>query len=207
MSRDYKPRQVNRSKSGSALLLGILIGFLLGLGLAAVIAVYIFKTPVPFLNRTKPPEKGAPTGQALTEAPKAASESKPRFDFYRILPGQEEPVTGEQLKQAAQAQAKSDAPSGELYFLQAGSFQNPADADNLKAKLALLGFEANMESSNLAVKGVWYRVRLGPYTKVDELDRIRSQLAQNGIDASMVRIREASKETAPKTVPGSTPKN
>jgi len=191
VSRDYKPRQAPRSKSGSALLLGLFIGFILGLAVAAAIAVYFFRTPVPFLNKTKPPEKAAPAGQGLADVPRAGTpeQAKPRFDFYRILPGQEEPVTREQLKQAAQNQAKSGAPSSELYFLQAGAFQNPADADNLKAKLALLGFEASMESTNLAEKGVWYRVRLGPYAKVDDLDRVRSQLAQNGIDASLVKIR------------------
>jgi len=39
-------------------------------------------------------------------------------------------------------------------------------------------------------KGVWYRVRLGPYTRVDEINRIRQQLTQNGVDASLVRITE-----------------
>lgn len=207
VSRDYKPRQA--SKSGSALLLGLFIGFLLGLGVAAAIAVYFFRTPVPFLNKAKPPEKAAPAGQALADAPKAATPegAKPRFDFYRILPGQEETVTREQLKQAAQNQAKSAAPSNELYFLQAGSFQNPADADNLKAKLALLGFEANMESTNLAEKGVWYRVRLGPYAKVDDLDRVRSQLAQNGIDASLVKIRDSGPRDAAPKAADPAPKN
>ncbi len=210
MSRDYKPRQATKSKSGSALLFGLFIGFLLGLAVAAAIAVYFFRTPVPFLNKTKPPEKTAPAGQSLAAPPKTATTegAKPRFDFYRILPGQEEPVTREQLKQAAQQQAKSDAPSNELYFLQAGAFQNPADADNLKAKLALLGFEAGMEPTNLAEKGVWYRVRLGPYVKVDDLDRVRSQLAQNGIDASLVKIRDSiPKDAAAKAASDPTSKN
>lgn len=202
MSKDYKPRQAAKSKSGGGLLLGMFIGFLLGLGLAAAIALYFFKTPVPFLNKTKPPEKAGSAGQpgspplADTLKPAKPEDGKPRFDFYRILPGQEEPVTGDQLKQAAQTQAKTGAPSGDLYLLQAGSFQNPADADNLKAKLALLGFEASMESTNLAEKGVWYRVRVGPYSRIDELDRVRSQLAQNGIDASLVKIKDAARKSA-----------
>jgi cell division protein FtsN len=40
-------------------------------------------------------------------------------------------------------------------------------------------------------KGVWYRVRMGPYSRVEEINRVRGQLAQNGIDASLVRIRDA----------------
>jgi cell division protein FtsN len=193
MSKDYKPRQTApRAKSGGGLLLGLFIGFLLGVGLAAAIAIYFFKTPVPFLNRAKPPEKATPGPSGLTEPPKSgrADDTKPRFDFYRILPGQEEPVTEQQLKQAAQAAAKAGAPSKDTYFLQAGAFQNPADADNLKAKLALLGLEASVEPTNLPDKGVWYRVRLGPYSNVDEINRMRKQLVENGVDASLVKIKD-----------------
>ena len=191
MTKDYKPRQAApRGRSGGGLLLGLLIGFLLGLGVAAAIAIYFFKTPVPFLNKAKPPEKSPP---GLTEMSKAgkAEDSKPRFDFYRILPGQEETVTEQQIKQAA---AKAGAPSQDIFILQAGAFQNPADADNLKAKLALLGQEASVEPTNLPDKGVWYRVRLGPYTGVDEINRVRSQLAENGVDASVVKIKDASRD-------------
>ena len=200
MTRDYKTRQAPKSKSGGGLLLGLFLGFLLGLGTAAVIAIYLFKTPMPFANKAKPPEKASPAGQPLAEVAKPAKpeEGKPRFDFYRILPGQEEPVTSEQLKQAAQAQAKSGAPSPDLYLLQAGAFQNPADADNLKAKLALIGFEASVEPTNLPEKGVWYRVRVGPYSNVDEINRARTQLVQNGVDASLVKIRDAA-PAAPKS--------
>ena len=194
MSKDYKPRQTApRGRSGGGLLLGLVIGFLLGLGAAAAIAIYFFKTPVPFLNKAKPAEKPAP---GLTDMSKAGKpeDAKPRFDFYRILPGQEEAVTDQQMKQAAQAAAKAGALAKDTYILQAGAFQNPADADNLKARLALLGQEASVEPTNLPDKGVWYRVRLGPYTSVDEINRVRSQLAQNGVDASVVKIRDAPRE-------------
>jgi cell division protein FtsN len=95
-------------------------------------------------------------------------------------------VTEKQIKQAA----KPGAPT-EHFILQAGSFQNPADADNLKARLALLGVEAGVEPVNLAEKGTWYRVRIGPYSKVDEINRLRQTLAQNGIDASLVKLKDS----------------
>ncbi len=196
MSKDYKPRPAApKAKSGGGLLLGLFIGFLLGLGLAAGIAIYFFKTPVPFLNKAKPPEKAAPAPPGLTVPPASgmAEETKPRFDFYRILPGQEETVTEQQMKQAAQAAAKAGAPSKDMYFLQAGAFQNPADADNLKARLALLGLEASVEPTNLPDKGVWYRVRLGPYSGVEEINGVRKQLVENGFDASLVKIKDAAK--------------
>src|SRR5882672_1172296 len=192
MSFDYKQVQPPRGDSSGSFLIGLFFGFLLGLGVAAGIAIYFFKTPIPFMDRGRVPDKAPPADQKLPEAPKAAKaedKDKPRFDFYRILPGKEEPVTERQMREAAKQVGKLGAPK-DSYFLQAGSFQNPADADNLKARLALMGLEASVEPANLAEKGVWYRVRLGPYTRVDEINRIRQQLTQNGVDASLVRITE-----------------
>ncbi len=195
MSTDYRPRQASRNGKGGGLLLGMFIGFILGLAVAAGIAIYMLKTPIPFLDKPKQPDRPAPAGQNLKDAAGAPQkdDGKPRFDFYRILPGQEEPVSNEQLKQAAAREkaGKSEIESREIYLLQAGSFQSPADADNLKARLALLGLEANVESTAVPEKGVMYRVRLGPYSKIDEINKVRAQLAQNGIDPSLVKVRDA----------------
>ena len=193
MAKDYRPRQ--GGKTGNGLLLGVFIGFVLGLVVAGAIALVITKSPVPFLDRGRPSDKQAPVGQNLKDAPKAAlpGDGKPRFDFYRILPGQEEPVTAEQLKQAAAREKAGKAAveeKGAHYFLQAGAFQSPADADNMKAKLAFLGLESSVEPTTLPEKGVFYRVRLGPYGKVEEINKIRTQLASNGIDASLVKVRD-----------------
>ena len=188
MAKDYKPRTVVKRKNGGSTLLGIFIGLILGLGIAVGIAWYMNKTPIPILNKAKPPEKtAAEPGKALAKPDEKTTQQveKPRFEFYKILPGAEEPVTEKQIKQAA----KPGAPV-ENYLLQAGSFQNPADADNLKARLALLGVEAGVEPINLAEKGTWYRVRVGPYSKVDEINRLRQTLAQNGIEATLVKIKD-----------------
>jgi cell division protein FtsN len=146
------------------------------------------KTPIPFLITAKPPEKVATApGTAIVKPDEKTTQQmeKPRFEFYKMLPGAEEPVTEQQIRRAA----KPGAPK-ENYLLQVGSFQNPADADNLKARLALIGVEAGVEPIDLPEKGTWYRVRIGPYTKVDEINRLRQTLAQNGIEASLVKIKD-----------------
>src|SRR5258708_29098073 len=106
-----------------------------------------------------------------------------------MLAGQEGPVTEKELRGRAAAKGKQD-PAKDVYFIQAGSFQNPADADNQKARLAILGFESSVEPAALPDKGTWYRVRMGPYTKIDEINRVRQMLAQNNIDASLVKIKQ-----------------
>ena len=120
----------------------------------------------------------------------AAGAEKPKFDFYRILPGSEEPVTDKELRERLRAARSQQDAGKDVYFIQAGSFQNPADADNQKARLAILGFESSVEPANLPDKGTWYRVRLGPYRKVEEINKVRQALAQNSIEANLVKIKE-----------------
>ena len=200
MSRDYKTNSSRSSSgnTGSAFLLGLLVGLILGLTTALVVAWYVNKIPSPFVSREKPPSS-LPGAESKIEQPapqiapkqeekqaKATTKEKPRFDFYKILPGVEEPVTEKELRQAA----KQPGPTKDVYFLQAGAFQNISEADNLKAKLALIGVEAKIQSATLADKGVWHRVRVGPYTNVDELNQMRTTLKQNGIDASLIKVHD-----------------
>ncbi|HYD55508.1 MAG TPA: SPOR domain-containing protein [Burkholderiales bacterium] len=195
MARSRTPAP--RSRSGGGFLLGVFVGLLAGLLVALGVAFYLNRTQIPFVAaKPRPAEKEnakppAIAGMPQGTAPAAAAE-KPKFDFYKILPGNEEPVSEKELRARAAAAAKSGQQnaSKDVYFIQAGSFQNPADADNQKARLAILGFESSVEPANLPDKGTWYRVRLGPYTKVDEINRVRASLAQSGIDASLVKIKE-----------------
>jgi len=74
------------------------------------------------------------------------------------------------------------------YVLQVGAFKGQEDAESMKGKLALIGFEARIQSAE--VNGVtFYRVRVGPYGQLDDINRARSRLAENGIEASVVRQR------------------
>jgi cell division protein FtsN len=187
--KDYKPRtRQAKRKSGGSTLIGFFIVLAIGLIIAVAIAFYISKIPIPFVERGKTDKPSpAQADRDLAEkakAPAGAAE-KPRFDFYRILPGQEVPVSEKELKQQA---AKPDAPT-ENYLIQAGAFQSPADADALKARLALLGLEASVEPAHLPDKGTLYRVRLGPYTQLDEINRVRQALSQNGVEASLVKVK------------------
>jgi cell division protein FtsN len=197
MSRDYKrpePARGQRAGRGS-LLLGILIGLVLGLGIALAVAWYINRVPSPFIGRQPPVAKSEPPRTvsgppAVRDGDKGAKtvDARPRFDFYKILPGNEEPATDQQVRDAQKAPSSA---AKEAFFLQAGAFQNAADADGLKARLALLGIEATIQTTSLPDKGVWHRVRVGPYTRVEELTRARDTLKQNGVDTSLIKVREA----------------
>jgi cell division protein FtsN len=181
-------------------LAGMGVGVLIGLMVALAIAFYLNRTPLPFMTAKPkqaekngspvkpPPIAGLPQGDA---AP-AATPEKPKFDFYRILPGSEEPVTEKEIRERMRAGAKGGQQESakDVYFIQAGSFQNPAEADNQKARLAILGFESSVEPANLPDKGTWYRVRMGPYARLDDINKVRQALAQNGIEASLIKVKD-----------------
>jgi cell division protein FtsN len=113
----------------------------------------------------------------------------PRFDFYNDLPNQEILVPDEELDREPPATAPGVTPAVERYLLQAGSFRRAADADRLKAQLALLGFEARVESARLDAGDLRYRVRMGPYEGREAVNRARRRLAENGHQVIAIRVR------------------
>lgn len=205
MSRDLKPkRQSNASskkKSGGGTLVGLFIGLILGVVCAAAVVIYIQKAPLPFTTNGHVATPAQPVGQAPLPLPGKPGDpvpqaDKPRFEFYKILPGESEAVpenkpeekaatTEQKPKEADKKKPDADVLK-EPVFLQAGSFQNAADADNQKAKLALLGVEASVQQVMVQDK-VWFRVRLGPFHKLDEVNSMRSDLAKQGVDVAVAK--------------------
>jgi cell division protein FtsN len=154
---------------------------------------YLKKSPLPFLDKSshteKPDAKAAGDGQAPLQLPGKPGDKvteKPRFEFYKILPGGEAMPTAPSA--AVQPQAAMPAASAESFYLQAGAFQKSADADNFKAKLAMMGLETDVQEVTLPDKGTMHRVRVGPFGTPEEMNRVRNQLAQSGIQATVVKV-------------------
>ncbi len=193
----------NRSTTpqrSSSLLIGILIGIVLGLAIAGGVAWYIQKSPGQFMGLEKLAEKSTPE-KSVTEklaAPVPASgvgEAKPRFEFYNVLTDKQDATLPEQ-KGGAGALSPEDksAPASikaaqEIYFLQVGSFSSAEDADKLKARLAILGMEASVQIATIPDKGVYHRVRLGPYKGADEMNKARKTLKKNGVEGTPMRAQ------------------
>jgi cell division protein FtsN len=115
-----------------------------------------------------PAEQPAATSTLLRQAkskpaaaPAATAKDEQRFDFYKILPGQVDAVPADGKAAGKDREPSAAAPAKKVY-LQLGSFQNENEADNLKAKLALLGVEAKIQSVSIPDKGMVHRVRIGP---------------------------------------------
>jgi len=200
-SRRARRESARRNARGGTLL-GIFIGLVLGLALAVAVAYYLGKAgltaPLPAAGQTKEPPRGK------TDIPMGAVQEKPRFDFYKILPGGEEPKTGAAERRpmeraperpldrtAPEMVAKTTEPPvvkpGDRLWLQAGAFVNESDAENLKARLAMSGWEAVVQTATLPDKSVRYRVRLGPYDNNEQLNRTKTDLGKSGFDVAVIR--------------------
>ena len=72
-------------------------------------------------------------------------------------------------------------------YLQVGAFENPGEADNLRARLALAGMEASAQRVQLADGRVVHRVRIGPFSRPEDMNPTRARLAEAGFNASVSR--------------------
>jgi cell division protein FtsN len=206
MSRDYKRgEQRSKGQSGHPMVIGVFIGVLVGLCLALAVALYLNRAPTPIVARDKVAEWDRNAGRtapkfepARPETPKAPSqasgpaaagkpaEPKTRLDFYTILPGKEEVVPDKDVNRAP----VSGPGARVVYYIQAGAFQKASDADTLKARLALAGMEAQIQTATLPDNSIWHRVRLGPYSNPQDLDQARAALKENRIDNAVIKVNE-----------------
>ena len=89
--------------------------------------------------------------------------------------------------------AKTDGTAGSgvdpfSYFIQAGAYRTPEDAEQQRAKLLLLGFQAKVTEREQAGRTV-YRVRVGPFDKKDEADKTKDKLDGNAVETALVRVQ------------------
>lgn len=177
-------------------LLGVFVGLVLGIVIAAGVVWYLNRSQSPFSNKEvrldKADGKSAAGGQAAPQELPPKPGDKQRFDFYKILPGGQDAAPAPTAPPPSEARdsAVSEPAANETFYLQAGAFQKTGEADNLKAKLALIGVEAGVSEVNVPDKGKMYRVRSGPYAKAEEMNRVRNQMSQAGIQATVVKIKE-----------------
>jgi cell division protein FtsN len=95
------------------------------------------------------------------------------------------PEKDKDVKRDMPATARVERPG--VYVLQAGSYRNEADADRVRAQLAMQGIDAKVQ--RVAVDAdVWHRVRIGPITKLDDLNKLRKQLQAADVDALVIRV-------------------
>lgn len=182
-------KTTGKGQAGSSAWMWLFIGILIGLGLAYYLFAkgYIPKPDVETLQSSD----GSPAQQSeagiaeVSEQPKEKPE-RPRYDFFTVLPEMEVVVPEQELRESSKPSSPAPQQNGEEYLLQVGSFRQVNDAEQLKARLALLGMAAKVQSVNVN-DNTWHRVRIGPVAGARQAEDIRGRLLQNGIDSLVMK--------------------
>lgn len=240
-------------KQRGGTLLGLVIGALVGLGIALTVAVYVTKVPVPFMNKSpssspdsdaaearknkdwnpnaplagKNPARAAPSAAGELSlpaeppaassvpdpapAPKDASKAEravvPPAKTTTLTIPTPAPAASAPLAAAKPVRPPSADPLGDLakartespalapgvsdpfnYFIQAGAYRTPEDAEQQRARLLLLGMQARITEREQAGRTV-YRVRIGPFDKKDDADKVKDKLDNSSIETALVRVQ------------------
>ena len=219
MSRDAKSRKSTpaKKKSGGGTLVGMFIGLVLGVALAAGVVWYMNKAPLPFVDKAQHPVKSADAGGKSGEPmplPGKPGDPVPekRFQFYDILPGKADAVPDKAAKdEAKKPDAKKEEakePKKEEPKKDEVKKEEPKKEEVKESKTPLFlqagsfstAQDADNQKAKLAFMGheavvqqvmiqdkTLYRVRVGPYTKADELNKVRAELAKSGIEAQLAK--------------------
>lgn len=189
MTRDYKHR---KRKSGrdkkSASATDAILPFLTGLSIGLFVAFIVYLKGLSYPGDGNVADTGS-TPDTTLEKPEASTDSTattPQFDFYKILPSMKVNVSEWEAEDKQDSGALSEDTG--VYILQVGSFEQYEAADEVKARLALLGISADIQRVVINGKDIRHRVRVGPYREQKKLNETRQRLLANGLDFMLLKL-------------------
>jgi cell division protein FtsN len=192
VSKDYKNIKQKKHIRFSQRFSGVL-SFLTGLSLGLFITVIVY-----FHGQSRSIEKnksllnnGPVDNNSSVTANKEgdiAQIPEPQFDFYNILSNRKVNISEWDSAEDDPESKQTDNPPSE-HVLQVGSFKQFRAADEIKAKLAMVGVTADIQRVVINGQDVLYRVRVGPYKDTIKLQKARNRLLDNGIDFISLKLR------------------
>jgi cell division protein FtsN len=209
MGRAQPRHRSNRRQTGASRGLPgwamLTIGLIIGLFVAFLVYLDDLDSPPSSSVERQPAEEQA-TDTEDTVTAEEGDDDSPRFEFYSILPELEVVVpdaSDEGDEAAIEGAPGSPADSGESdtdttppteddgrFYLQAGSFQKPEQADRMKARISLLGLDVEIQQVDINGES-WHRVRAGPFTDSTRLKEAQKRLRSDGIDYLVTRDKSS----------------
>ena len=193
MTKDYKNINRNKSEKTAVSKFQPVMPFIAGLVIGLFVAFIVY---------LKEHQSGGPLDQAPelvvqntnqpiipdTDSNETTGIPEPQFDFYQILPSMEVNVSEWEAEEEKQSEPISADDSG-VYILQVGSFEQYEAADEVKAKLALLGVSADIQRVVINGRDIRHRVRVGPYKDPVKLQEARDRLLANNLDFMLLKLK------------------
>ena len=206
MAKDYKYRaQAKRVRNGKKTENALYsIGFwkwmlITMLSIAFVVFLVYLKSITPkkpdieHTTQQQSPLNSAKAGSSTIQKPAENTQTvpehqAPRFDFYRLLPEKEVVVPDYEINTRTREERIGKTKEAH-YIMQVGSFRSFKEADQLRAKLGLLGIESKVHKAKVE-NIAWFRVKIGPYSRMASVSAIKSRLRQNGIPVIVTETSE-----------------
>ncbi|MCL6269918.1 SPOR domain-containing protein [Sansalvadorimonas sp. 2012CJ34-2] len=145
--------------------------------------VFDFYTLLPESEVLTPGEKSTPAKPKSVPKPKPVNQ-KSGSNASQVAK-KEAPVPSKPAQNGPPVISASKG--GELFLLQAGSFRSSQDAERLRVRLILSGYEAKIARVSVRGGEEWHRVQVGPYDTRSAVDKAKTTLASQGLDTMLLR--------------------
>ena len=156
--------------------LGVFLGLFIGLGVAIAVTFYVNRAAQEIGDNHD-------VINSIVKSKTQRAEEQVEFDFYKLLPGGD--GTSEPLRENNNAAKPQDST---IFFIQIAALSNAREADNLKARLAMNGFESRIQSVETVDGRLLHRVRIGPYQEASDVDKIKIDLAEFNFDVTVIKV-------------------
>ena len=179
MADNYKTKHAKKAE-GTPFTNGVFVGMLFGILVSIAVTLFITNGKSPFVSKDT---AGAciEINSALGEEDVINIDEDTGFDFYDALPRDSSGFSNNNIKSDPNSNRDVN------YYLQVGAFSEVSPADNLKAKLALMGYESVIMSAKIGDSN-FHRVCVGPYTEFFKTRRVREKLIKEGFKANLIKL-------------------
>ena len=179
MVDEYKTKNAKKAE-GTPFTNGVFVGLLFGILVSIAITLFITNGKSPFVSKDT---AGAciEINSALGDEDVINIDEDTGFDFYDSLPQDNTEYGNDNIK------VDPDLNREVNYYLQVGAFSEVSPADNLKAKLALMGFESVIMSAKIG-DNTFHRVCVGPYSELVKTRDMREKLIKEGFKANLIKL-------------------
>ena len=174
----------HRNKTGRAgapkrrMGLGLFLGTFIGLSVAIAVTFYVNQATQRIGDNHDVVVSNAQLSQDLAD-------DEVDFDFYKLLPGE-----GRAPDLSRETRERNPIRRGILYYIQVAALSNATEADNLKARLAMNGFESRIQFFETPEGKLLHRVRIGPYETVSEAEKIEAEMVEFNFDVTVIKVTD-----------------